>query len=203
MADGCIGENDIPCVHCSEVLMIFTIISLSQHLSTTSCRYMSPHFFRAASLMAWYADSSSLNIFSSISVWLRIDWGDKQMSLSVLLIYLWLCCKLIVLVRCSSTFHIKVQNKGSVYSLLKNKAKSYNTIHFHVPIPRSGFVAKCYQFGRCCQHFGPTYLQVFSDGVVGSMGGQQDPIGLADQPVSLFDLPCVPVDYTSSHDGHA
>lgn len=34
MADSCIGENDIPCVHCSEVLIIFThylIVSASFH----------------------------------------------------------------------------------------------------------------------------------------------------------------------------
>lgn len=51
------------------------------------------------------------------------------------------------------------------------------------------------------REFHVTYLQVSGDGMVGSMGDQEDAIGLADQPVTLLNLPCMPVNDTCPHDG--
>lgn len=45
-------------------------------------------------------------------------------------------------------------------------------------------------------------LQVFGDGVVGSMGDHQDAVGLTDQAVALLDLPCMPVGDTCPHNDH-
>lgn len=74
----------------------------------------------------------------------------------------------------------------------------------HIPPPRiNSQVRFCSSLEGSSKISGPTYLKVFGDGVVGSVGGQQDPIGFADQPMSFFDFPCVPVNDTCSHDGHA
>lgn len=48
-----------------------------------------------------------------------------------------------------------------------------------------------------------TYLQVSGDGMVGSMGDQDDAIGLADQSMTLLNLPCMPMNDTCPHDGYA
>lgn len=47
------------------------------------------------------------------------------------------------------------------------------------------------------------HLQVFGDGVVGTMGDNEDAVGLADQTMAHLDLPGVPVGDTCPHDGHA
>lgn len=56
----------------------------------------------------------------------------------------------------------------------------------------------------CTAKFCPvTYLQVSGDGVVGSMGDQEDAIGLTDHGMTHLNLPCMPVGHSSPHGGHA